>query len=325
MTVVKLRCVGLVWLGLVLLSGLSVFGQEDGTEPDHRRTLGRWDLTVQGPDGPYPSWLEIKKSGYHTLVGSYVGQFGSARPVAEIKFNGTDLRFVVPPQWEPSRTDVVVEGSLDGDLLRGVVSDGKGGTLPWVARPAPKLARTGISKLGEPLDLLNGADLTGWHVQHAQVKNGWKVVDGILANVEPGNNLVTDQAFSDFELSLEFRYPKGSNSGIYLRGRYEVQIEDNYLMEADSHHIGGVYGHLTPSLNAAKPAGEWQEITIRLVGRVVSIELNGERIIDRQSIPGITGGALDSDEGAPGPLMLQGDHGPVEFRNIILTPIMTST
>jgi hypothetical protein len=103
MTVVTPRCVGLVWLGIVLLSGLSVMGQEEGAEPDHRRILGRWDLTVQGPDGPYPSWLEIRKSGYRTLVGSYVGQFGSARPVAEVKFDGTNLRFVVPLQWEPSR------------------------------------------------------------------------------------------------------------------------------------------------------------------------------------------------------------------------------
>jgi hypothetical protein len=307
-------------LGATLLSCVQVLAQGSDIEPDPVRLLGRWDLTVQGPDGEYPSWFEIKRSGYRTLVGSYVGQFGSARPVAEVKFDGTELRFTVPPQWEASRSSIVVEGTWDGEQLRGKVTDGQGGTLPWVAQKAPKLTREEPPKPGTPIQLLNGRDLGGWHVQHEKVENGWKVVDGVLANVKPGNNLVTDQKFSDFELSTEFRYPKGSNSGIYLRGRYEVQIEDNYAMEADSHYIGGVYGFLTPSLNAAKQAGEWQQVTVRLIGRVVTVELNGERIIDRQTIPGITGGALDSQEGTPGPIMLQGDHGPVEFRNIILTP-----
>ena len=118
----------------------------------------------------------------------------------------------------------------------------------------------------------------------------------------------------------EFRYPRGSNSGIYFRGRYELQIEDNYGEEPDSHKIGGVYGFLTPCLNAAKKAGEWQTLKATLVGRQLTVVFNGEKIIDRQSIPGITGGALDSDEGTPGPIMLQGDHGMVEFRKISLTP-----
>ena len=84
--------------------------------------------------------------------------------------------------------------------------------------------------------------------------------------------------------------------------------------------MGGVYGFLTPCLNAAKPAGEWQTIEITLIGRAVTIVLNGERVLDRQAIPGITGGALDSREGDPGPILLQGDHGPIEFRKLTLTP-----
>jgi hypothetical protein len=142
----------------------------------------------------------------------------------------------------------------------------------------------------------------------------------VLVNAVPGNDLRTDKTFADFRLYTEFRYPKGSNSGIYLRGRYEVQIEDNCGQEPDSERIGGVYGFLTPSVNAAKRAGEWQTLEIILVGRVVTVLLNGERIIDRQTIPGITGGALDSNEGAPGPILLQGDHGPIEFRKVTLTP-----
>src|SRR5438094_644040 len=112
--------------------------------------------------------------------------------------------------------------------------------------------------------------------------------------------------------------PRG-NSGIHLRGGYEVQIEDNFGEEPESHKIGGIYGFLTPSVNAAKKAGEWQTLDITLVGRVVTVVLNGERVIDRQTIPGITGGAIDSDEGGPGPILLQGDHGPIEFRRVTVT------
>ena len=139
-------------------------------------------------------------------------------------------------------------------------------------------------------------------------------------NADSGADLVTERKFTDFKLQAEFRYPAGSNSGIYLRGRYEVQIEDNYGQEPDSLKIGGVYGFLTPSVNAAKKPGEWQAVDVTLVGRVVTVVLNGERIIDRQTIPGVTGGALDSDEGSPGPILLQGDHGPIDFRKVILTP-----
>jgi hypothetical protein len=142
----------------------------------------------------------------------------------------------------------------------------------------------------------------------------------MLVNATPGNDLVTERQFGDFKLRAEFRYSPRSNSGIYLRGRYEVQIEDNYGEEPDSHKIGGVYGFLTPSLNAAKKAGEWQTLDVILVGRVVTVALNGERVIDRQTIPGITGGALDSYEDAAGPILLQGDHGPIEFRRLMLTP-----
>lgn len=139
-------------------------------------------------------------------------------------------------------------------------------------------------------------------------------------NTDKGTDLVTEESFRDFRLHVEFKYPPGSNSGIYLRGRYEVQIQDDYGKEPGSRFIGGVYGFLTPVKNAGKPAGEWQSYDITLLGRWITVVLNGETVIDHQEIPGITGGALDSHEGEPGPIMLQGDHGPVTFRNLVLTP-----
>jgi hypothetical protein len=204
--------------------------------------------------------------------------------------------------------------------LHGETTNDKGTTIQWEGRRAPSLDRTQPPKWGESIKLFNGRDLSGWEQRNATVKNGWRVRDGALANVEPGNDLLTEQTFTDFKLRAEFRYPKGSNSGIYLRGRYEVQVEDDFGRAPESHEIGGVYGFLTPRINAAKKAEEWQTIEVTLLGRILTVVLNDEPVIERQAIPGITGGALDSDEAKPGPILLQGDHGRVEFKELTLTP-----
>ena len=310
-----LRSVGLVLGFLSCFLGLNA-AESIPASP----LIGRWDLTVKGPDREYPSWFEVQKSGHKTLVGAYVGQFGSARPVSEVKTDGNRFRFVVPPQWEERTMDVVVEGTVQGDTVQGTVTDDQGRRLTWTGHRAPKLMPTSEPKWGKPVELFNGKDLTGWKALWSNGPHGWVVKDGLLVNAKPGVNLVTTGTFGDFKLHVEFRYPPKSNSGIYLRGRYEAQIEDNHGLDAESHLIGGIYGFLTPSVNAAKPAGEWQSYDIILTGRVVTVVLNGERVIDRQVIPGITGGALDSNEAAPGPLYIQGDHGTVEFRKITLTP-----
>jgi Domain of Unknown Function (DUF1080) len=301
---------------------LAMVGASLGQEktPSPASLIGRWDVTVHGSGGDYPSWFEISRSGRKTLVGAYVGQFGSVRPVSRVEFADGRFRFTVPPQWEGRTDDITYEGRVDRDILRGDVTDDAGKRIPWEARRAPALKRAHEPKWGEPVELFNGHDLDGWKPQLASVKNGWTVKDGLLVNAVPGNNLLTERKFTDFKIVTEFRYAKGSNSGVYLRGRYEVQIEDDFGQEPDSHKIGGIYGFLTPRLNAARKAGEWQTLEVTLVGREVTVTLNGERIIERQSIPGITGGALDSNEGEPGPILLQGDHGPIDFRKVTLTP-----
>lgn len=283
--------------------------------------LGRWDLTVRDGAQSYPSWIEISRSGYRTLVGSYVGQFGSARPISKIEFDPrtSKFRFSIPPQWEARTNDVIVEGVFENGKLSGRVLNDAGKFLDWQAQRAPTLISPKEPAWGSAIELFNGHDLSGW-VARGGAKHGWTVQDGVLSNAKPGVDLMTERKFGDFKLRAEFRYPKGSNSGIYLRGRYEAQIEDNYGREPESHLIGGIYGFLTPRLNTSKPAGEWQTMEITLVGRVVTIMLNGEPIIERQPIPGPTGGALDSNEGEPGPILLQGDHGKVEFKSLTLTP-----
>jgi len=319
-----LRSAGTLLAALPLLIGSAIAAQKDDPFGHHEPPplVGRWDMTVHDGNMQYPSWLEVRLSGFRTPVGTYVGQFGSARPVAKVDFDHQSghFRFVVPPQWEHRTNDIAIDGRLEGDALQGETTNDDGKTVHFEAHRAPSLDRSEPLKWGEPIKLFDGRDLSGWKPRHPDLKNGWKIEDGRLVNAQPGNDIITDRKFKDFKLRATFRVPKGSNSGIYLRGRYEVQIEDDYGRPPDSHYIAGIYGFLTPRINAAKKPGEWQTLDITLVGRTITVALNGEPVIERQNIPGITGGALDSNEADPGPIMIQGDHGPVEFRELTLTP-----
>ena len=306
------------WIGAALAAApLSASAQPPVAPP----VAGRWDLRVAGPTGPYPSWLELSLSGDRTLVGRFVGGVGSARPIARAEFAGGVLRFAIPPQWEREGGDLRVEGTLSGDRLAGTLVTPAGERHPFTAVRAPLLRRTSAPRWGAPVALFDGRTLAGWAPRGGE--NKWSVAGGVLTNAGGGANLVTARAFDDFKLDLEFRYPPGSNSGVYLRGRYEVQIEDSPEKLAPGPlHVGAVYGFLPPNENAARAPGAWQRYEITLVGRRVTVVLNGRPVIVDQPIPGITGGALDSDEGARGPIMLQGDHGPIEFRRVVVTPAL---
>jgi hypothetical protein len=167
---------------------------------------------------------------------------------------------------------------------------------------------------GDEIDLLAGG-LDDWHARVPD-RNGWRIENGELINGPPSSDLITDLEFTDFTLHIEANVPEGGNSGIYLRGRYEVQVLDDAGNEPHNRGMGGIYGQVAPTAQPALPAGEWQSFDITLVGRRVTVVLNGVTIIDDAEIPGITGGALDSNEGLPGPLMLQGDHGGIRYRNL---------
>lgn len=286
--------------------------------------VGRWDVTVKADRDEYPSWFELSKQG-DKWEGQFVGQSGSARPIAKLSIQGGQLEFSLPKQYEKRTDDLVFKGSLSGDQLRGTTTSEDGKTLQWTAVRAPSLEEAGAPEWGEPIKLFNGKDLTGWRPRHAE-RNGWKVINGVLVNKTPSSDLITEQEFDDFKLHVEFNVPKNGNSGVYLRGRYEVQVEDIFGsgegsgVKLDSVHMGGIYGFLAPTENAAKKIGEWQSYDVTLVGRRVTVVLNGKTIIDNQEIPGITGGALNSSEGTPGPIFLQGDHTNIAYRNIVITP-----
>jgi len=282
--------------------------------------LGRWDLTVQGPDGSYPSWVQVQLRKETELQGRFVGRFGSVRNITKIDYRDGTLAFDVPIQYELNKSDLHFEGKLVGDTLEGTTLDAVGKSLNWTGVRAPALGPGKQVKWGKPVELFNGRDLSGWKPRSAAKPGCWGVTNGALTATPPCVDLVSDRTFGDAKLHVEFMYPAKSNSGLYLRGRYEVQIQDDAGKALDALRMGGVYGFIRPYTDAAGRPGDWQTYDITLGGPRVTIALNGKTIADNEVIPGITGGALDSAEGAPGPLMLQGDHGKVSFRKITLTP-----
>jgi hypothetical protein len=257
-------------------------------------------------------------------VNGYIGRFvwegGSARPISKVYFNDGKVTFHIPAQWEKTDKELIFDGTLRDGKLSGTIINTNEKTYLFVGERAPKLWRDKAPKWGSPIKIFNGKDLAGWKI--IGNTNQWVVENGVLKSPKSGANIRTEKTYNDFKLHIEFRYPEGSNSGVYLRGRYEIQIEDNKGMEPMSLYLGGIYGFIDPWLNVAKEAGEWQSYDVELVGRMVTLVANGVTIIYKQEIPGVTGGALDSREAEPGPIMMQGDHGPIEFRNIIITPAL---
>jgi len=281
---------------------------------------GRWDLTIQDVNRKQlPSWLELKLD-QGLWKANFVGRWGNARPLPKVVIQGDRLQFVSPKQEEDSRTDLVFEGKLNGKTLAGSAQGPNGAAWTWTGTRAPALKAPANLKWAQPLPLFNGRDFTGWTFDRPTKASSWVVENGSLVNRSAGSNLVTEGKFQDFKLHIEVNCPTNANSGIYLRGRYEVQVEDDSLLEPPSHHMGAVYGFLAPSPEQPRRPGIWQVFDITLVGRFVTVVQNGQTIIDHKEIPGITGGAIDSHEELPGPIYLQGDHGGIAYRNLVLSP-----
>jgi hypothetical protein len=309
--------------------------------------LGQWAIDIQ--DG-WVGWLDVRQEdGY--LDADLLWKWGSVSPVASVIYTtkGLLVTRVSDVERKKDATGKVLRShtltyNLEvtkqaADKIAGFMlepkADGTGydsisftGTKLPAVPASPDLSSL---KFGTPVELFNGKDLIGWKLIDEKQVNGFSVVDGTLFNnpvQKEGEkhigygNLRTEKEFEDFNLKLEVNVPAGSNSGIYLRGLYEVQVIDSYGKPLDSHNMGGLYSRITPLVNAEKPAGQWQTYDITLCDRHVTVILNGTKIIDNQPVYGPTGGAMSSDVFAAGPIYLQGDHGSVSYRNIVLTPIV---
>jgi hypothetical protein len=309
--------------------------------------LGRWELTLPNGDA---GWLEVRREkGY--FDGSILWGGGSVVPVSSVVVSEDTL--IVTRTRNVERKDAAgkvvrtqqfteaITARLEGaDALKltqlNPRANGTGyETAQFTARRSPPLPpRPDLAKVrfGAPIALLNGRDLSGWKPKETGLESAWVVEDGVLANRPPPRvpgtpakrtaNLRTERAFEDFNLKLEVNVPAGSNSGVYLRGIYEIQVHDSFGKKLDSHHMGALYSRIAPSVAAEKPAGQWQTMDLTLVDRHLTVVLNGTTIIDNQPVLGCTGGAMWSDESKPGPIYLQGDHGAVQYRNLVLRPVV---
>ena len=305
--------------------------------------VGRWALTIPGGGA---GWLGVAEDG-GKLKGTILWGGGSVVPVTSTKVEGDALVVTRVNESRPKdaegktvvkKTTETITAWVDGDHLklttsttgddknvRGRAADFTGKRIPPVPA-APDLAKV---RFGEPMALFNGQDLSGWKTM-GKDPSAWRVEDGFLRNdavQEPGKhksyaNLRTEHEFEDFNLKLEFRVPKDGNSGVYLRGIYEVQVANSYGARNDPHNCGALYSRIMPTENVSKPPGEWQTFDITLVDRHLTVIHNGRTTIGNQPVLGCTGGALWSDEFRPGPIYLQGDHTSVDYRNMVLRPVV---
>jgi hypothetical protein len=308
-----------LWIDSIVCLALlftSVFAQ-NGME-------GRWLLTEKAGDHAYASWLRVTHQPGQDWKALYLHRGGHPLPCTVSVAGGRIEVKMIPESGSTSNVNFkwpTLTGTLENGKLKGTGTDTQGKTFSWVGERAPDRLEGQNRKItwGEPIRLFNGADLSGWQTVEKR-ESKWTVVDGILVNESTGANLRTTKEFRDFKLHVEFKIPPESNSGIYLRGRYETQVADDFGKEPFTRMVGGIYGQIAPIVNACNRAGEWNVLDATLVGYRVTIMLNGQTTVDGQLIDGITGGALSADERAPGPIMLQGDHGRVSYRNIVLTP-----
>jgi hypothetical protein len=293
---------------------------------------GRWDISY--PDNPIrASWLEVTGAGTASPRVRFVSAYnGDMNVTDEVTTAGGDLSFAFRTkqrgrQGEQPR-EVVYENraTLSGGKLIGSSKTSTSTQPPvqWVGVRAPEIKDKddGSWREGKPVALLSPNSLAGWEPLEKNRQSSWTVTDGVLKSSGGGANLVSTDKFWNFKLHLEYRVAQGSNSGVGLRGRYEIQIIDDYGKQPDPHSNGSLYSRIAPSVNAGKPAGEWQSYDITLIGRDLTVVLNGVKVLDRQVIEGLTAMGHDPNEGEPGPLSLQGDHGPIEFRNIVITPLI---
>ena len=339
-------------LAAVILASVVLSGQ---TQPNP--FLGVWNINGTGQDAAMIWWLEVKDEGGQ-LRGMFLNRVGNPAPLGIVRVEGDELVFRAGSAERPSGPEY--RAKIEGGKLVGRHTVTQGGgrgrgranvdptapppppppppterTVSWVgARPPawPKSDANAKHTYGKPVVLFDNASLDMWGVQIESRPSGWSILDGAMTNwheVKPGerapagNNLVSKEKFLNFKIETEYKLAAGSNSGIYVRGRYELQLLDDLTDTRTSPLLShmAIYGRTAPSVKASKAAGEWQTMEAIVVGNRVTVTLNGQRVHDNAEILGVTGGMLDNDELAPGPLMVQGDHSAVWIRKLVVTPI----
>lgn len=308
----------------ILIAGCSYDEGSVDLRSDLVRFNGAWVLDArEGDHGPMA--LHVGRAGTGEVFGSLIGAAGGrTQPFVESEVIDGELRFMVERTFDGGRkaradtTARVVGDELHGSTTRD------GTTWDWIGR-RPDVVEDrddGSRREGEPVVLFaSDEDLSLWRELDEGKDGSWGAKDGVLHNGGSANTLASVATFWNFRLHIEYRLQADGNSGIGLRGRYEIQLYDDHGEPAGIHGNGALYSRIQPSLNATKAPGEWQAFDITLIGRDLTVALNGETLIDKGHVDGLTAMAIDSRESEPGPILLQGDHGPVEFRNVVVTPL----
>ena len=303
--------------------------------------IGSWAFEL--PDGN-PAWLRVHRQGTE-VAAEILWSVGSAKAVSDLAVEGDTITFKRRIKWKPYGhddnqwiIDKPISARVEGEALRLSVTQTKpdgteerlslrGHRMPPMPSP-PDLSKV---KFDKPIKLFNGKSLEGWRLTNPQKINGWRVESGVLVNETPKTdfaaygaygNLRTDAVFSDFRLSIEYNVASGGNSGVYLRGMYEAQVVDRDSRMQGIQGPGAIFGRIEPSENAGKKGGEWNHYVLTLVDRHVTVELNGTRVINNAPVLGCTGGGISADDTKPGPIMLQGDHTSVRYRNISIERVV---
>ena len=296
---------------------------------DDQQFNGRWDIVVPGLSPAHGWWLEVTGAGSTSLKGKFVGApIGPVDDVSKISISDGELKFSLEGRYHHERKTEkgLYWARLEDGKLKGTFEvEGDPTTyLEWSGFRAPVLPDKDDPtwKRGDPVVLFDGHDLTGWTPEPPGRLASWSVKDGILANSIGATNLISDKKFFNFAVEAEFRIGPRSNSSIGLRGRYGVQIADDFDRPLSVRTSGAILGRVAPTANASRPEGDWQTMSVRFLGRQVTVILNGIRVIDKQTVDGPTGIALDANESDPGPILLQGDRGAVEFRKVVVYPLI---
>lgn len=290
---------------------------------------GRWDIRVDNEARRRAWWLEVNGAGSAKPSGKFISALrGDLNVIENMTVQDGLLRFSFDrpanQKQNVGAAKLVYEARLvNGELHGEHYVQGAKQRTKFFGKRAPAIDEKDDAtwKRGKAVELFNGKNLANWSAMVPGKDLGWKVEDGVMRNVAGANNLVSAEKFWNFELHCEFKIGAHSNGGLGLRGRYEIQIVDDFGKPADTHGTGALYSRIQPSVNASKAPGEWQTYDIRLVGRVVTVTVNGRKVIDKGIVEGLTAMAHDWDESVPGPISVQGDHGPVEIRKLTIVPL----
>ena len=327
---------------IAVVFGLMMISEADGQEiADKQKAFaGHWALEMSnGAAG----WMALDLND-----GKWNGQLwtvGEPKTIKDLRHTDGKLTFqralrIGPTEYpggpytgERELRDL--EAIAKDDAIKVVMKIPNGKPFVHVGKRLPPLPpKPDLSKVkfGEPIQLFNGVDLTGWKLINPRKINGWKVKNGELVNETPKKtfdafapygNLRTERIFGDSKLTIEFNVPPGGNSGIYVRGAYEAQVVDRDSRMQGLQGVGAIFSRVKPTKNAGKPGDQWQSYEITIVDRHATVVLNGEKVIDNQPVIGNTNGAFQSDVTRPGPLHLQGDHTSVRYREVFLYPVLT--